>query len=128
MPTHRYADVNGVSLHYATEGSGPLILFVHGFPEFWYAWKNQLAEFGRDHHAVAPDMRGYNLSSKPPAVEQYAVPHLVEDLSQLARHLGHERFTLVAHDWGGVAAWAFAMVHPDRLERLIVVNAPHPVV
>ena len=61
MPTHHYADVNGVRLHYAAEGQGPLLMFVHGFPEFWYAWQGQLAEFGRDHFAVAPDMRGYNL-------------------------------------------------------------------
>ncbi len=128
MSTHRYADVNGVRLHYATQGSGPLMMFVHGFPEFWYAWRRQLEEFGRDHQAVAPDMRGYNLSSKPQGVESYGIPILVEDLAQLASHLGHERFTLIAHDWGGVAAWVFAMVHPDRLERLIIINSPHPVI
>jgi pimeloyl-ACP methyl ester carboxylesterase len=126
MPLHRHAEVNGVRLHYATEGAGPLLLFLHGFPEFWYAWRRQLAEFGRDHQAVAPDMRGYNLSSKPEGLEAYAMPHLVEDVAALASHLGHERFTLVAHDWGGVVAWTFAMAHPDRLARLIIVNAPHP--
>ena len=87
MPTHHYADVNGQRLHYASEGRGPLIMFVHGFPEFWYAWQGQLAEFGRDHHAVAPDMRGYNLSSKPAGVKDYAVPLLVEDLAALAEFI-----------------------------------------
>lgn len=128
MPTHHYADVNGVRLHYAAEGRGPLLMFVHGFPEFWYAWQGQLAEFGRDHFAVAPDMRGYNLSSKPPELESYAVPLLVEDLVALADHLGYRRFTLVAHDWGGAIAWAVALLHPDRLERLVIVNAPHPAI
>lgn len=126
MLKDNYAEVNGVRLHYVTAGTGKLILFVHGFPEFWYAWKNQLAEFGRDHQAVALDMRGYNLSSKPADVEQYQVPLLVEDLRALAERLGHKKFTLVGHDWGGAVAWAFALVHPDYLEELVIVNAPHP--
>ena len=125
---HRWADVNGVRLHYATTGHGKLILFVHGFPEFWYAWKGQLAEFGQDHQAVAVDMRGYNLSSKPEELAAYLLPALVEDLRSLADHLGHQHFVLVGHDWGGVVAWAFAMTHPDRLEKLVIINAPHPLV
>jgi len=123
-----YADVNGQRLHYASEGKGPLMMFVHGFPEFWYAWQGQLAEFGRDHHAVALDMRGYNLSSKPKDVKDYEVPRLVEDLAALADHLGAKKFTLVAHDWGGGVAWAFALMKPERLERLVIVNAPHPAI
>ncbi len=123
---HEYADVNGIRLYYVTAGAGPLVLFAHGFPEFWYAWKRQLVEFGRDHQAVAPDLRGYNLSAKPAGVEQHRVPHMVEDLRALAEQLGHRRFVLVGHDWGGVVAWAFAMAHPDRLARLVIVNAPHP--
>jgi len=125
---HEYADLNGIQLHYVTAGKGKLIMFVHGFPEFWYEWKNQLAEFGRYYQAVAPDMRGYNLSSKPTEVEQYRVKYLVEDLRLLAEHLGHKRFILAGHDWGGVVAWAFALRHPDYLEKLIIVNAPHPAV
>ncbi len=126
MLKHEYAEVNGQRLHYVTAGKGKLIIFVHGFPEFWYEWKNQLAEFGRDYQAVAPDMRGYNLSSKPGEVEQYQVKYLVEDLRALAEKLGHKKFILVAHDWGGAVAWAFAMAHPDRLEKLVIINAPHP--
>jgi len=96
---HAYAEVNGIRLHYVTVGRGPLILFVHGFPEFWYEWRRQLAEFGRDHQAVALDMRGYNLSEKPAELSQYRVPHMVEDLRALAEHLGRERFVLVGHDF-----------------------------
>ena len=126
MLKHKYAEVNGVRLHYVTAGKGKLIMFVHGFPEFWYEWKNQLAEFGRDYKAVAPDMRGYNLSSKPAEVAQYQIKYLVEDLQALAEKLGHKKFILVAHDWGGAVAWAFAIAHPASLEKLIIINAPHP--
>ena len=126
--SHHYADVNDVRLHYAAAGEGGLILFIHGFPEFWYAWRRQLVEFGRDHLAVAPDMRGYNLSSKPEAVDAYRIQHLVEDVRALADHLGYDRFTLVGHDWGGATAWAYALRYPQTLERLIIVNAPHPAI
>ncbi len=129
MFEHRHADLpNGMRLHYAYAGAGPLILFVHGFPEFWYEWKNQLAEFGRDHLAVAPDMRGYNLSSKPEGVSAYRAKHLVEDLRLLIDQLGGKPCVLVAHDWGGAVAWSFAAQHPDYLRQLVIINAPHPVV
>jgi pimeloyl-ACP methyl ester carboxylesterase len=128
MFKHEFADVNGVRLHYVTSGTGKLILFVHGFPEFWYEWKNQLLEFGRDHQAVALDMRGYNLSSKPSDLEQYRMKYLAEDLRALAKHLGHEKFILVGHDWGGAVCWAFPLYYPDLLEKLIIINAPHPVI
>src|SRR6185503_4273080 len=110
----------------------PLIVFLHGFPEFWYEWKNQIAEFSRDHTAVAPDMRGYNLSSKPADLSAYQMPQLVEDVRALATELmkstGGSTFTLVAHDWGGVVAWVFAAVHPEMLDKLVIVNAPHPTI
>jgi pimeloyl-ACP methyl ester carboxylesterase len=125
---HDFAEVNGVRLHYASAGDGPLILFVHGFPEFWYAWRRQISEFGRDYLAVAPDTRGFNLSSKPGAVDQYHVKFLIKDLRALARHLGHEKFVLVAHDWGGATAWALAIAHPDCIEKLIIINSPHPAI
>jgi pimeloyl-ACP methyl ester carboxylesterase len=126
MIQHEFADVNGVRLHYATAGSGKLILFAHGFPEFWYAWRNQLMEFGKTHKAVAVDMRGYNLSSKPADPDQYKLPIVVEDFRALAEKLGYEKFILVGHDWGGGAAWAFAIRYPEYLEKLIIINAPHP--
>lgn len=123
-----YADVNGIRLHYVSIGQGNLIMFVHGFPEFWAAWENQLIEFGNDHQAVALDMRGYNLSSKPEDVEAYHAKYLIEDLRALAEHLGHKKFILVAHDWGGAVAWSAAMRHPECVEKLIIINAPHPAV
>ena len=123
-----FADVNSVRLHYVEEGTGPLILFLHGFPEFWYAWKDLLPEFGKDRHAVALDMRGYNLSSRPEAVEAYEIPALVEDVRALAKKLDARKFVLVGHDWGGVIAWALAAAHPEMLEKLVIINAPHPAV
>lgn len=128
---HFYAQVNGVRLHCVSEGLSegrPLILFLHGFPEFWYAWKDQLREFGRDYFAVAPDMRGYNLSDKPAEAADYQMKHLVADVRALAIHLGYRKFTLVGHDWGGAVAWAYAIAHPETLDRLVIVNAPHPAV
>ena len=127
-----FAEVNGVRLHYARAGAGKLILFLHGFPEFWYGWRNQLADFGRGFLAVAPDMRGYNLSSKPAAVEDYQLKYLVEDVRALVEHLLHEnkqeRCLLAGHDWGGVVAWLFAAQYPERVEKLIIINAPHPAI
>ncbi len=125
--SHHYAEVNGVRLHYAQAGSGRLMLFLHGFPEFWYAWRAQLEEFGRDHLAVAPDLRGYNLSDRPQDVKAYRAKVLIEDVRQLAARLTSERFILVGHDWGGALAWSFAAAHPGLLERLVIINAPHPV-
>ena len=129
---HEYAEVNGVRLHYVRAGKGPLVVFLHGFPEFWYEWKNQIAEFSKDHTVVAPDMRGYNLSSKPTELSAYQIPHLVEDVRALASELmkstGGSTFTLVAHDWGGVVAWVFAALHPEMLDKLVIVNAPHPTI
>jgi pimeloyl-ACP methyl ester carboxylesterase len=122
-----YIQVSGLRMHCVTAGKGPLILFLHGFPEFWYEWKNQLAEFSKDHLAVAPDMRGYNESDKPNDMEQYRMSYLVDDVLALANHFSHgKKFILVAHDWGGAVAWAFAIAHPDMLQKLVIVNAPHP--
>ena len=127
MLKDKYVKVNGVRLHYVTAGKGPLILFLHGFPEFWYEWKNQLIEFAKDHQAVAPDMRGYNLSDKPTELDQYKMATLVEDIRALGDHLSHgKKFVLVAHDWGGAVAWSFAIAHPDYLSKLVIINAPHP--
>ena len=125
---NQYAEVNGIRLHYISVGKGKLIMFVHGFPEFWYEWEKQLIEFGQDYQAVAPDLRGYNLSSKPSDVEKYHVKYLIEDLRALAEHLGHEKFIMVGHDWGGGVAWSAAMRHPELLEKLVIINSPHPAV
>lgn len=127
MIEHAFAEVNNVKLHYAYSGKGPLILFLHGFPEYWDMWKEQLKEFGTEFLAVAPDMRGYNLSSKPAEVSQYKQKYLMEDIRLLAESLGYKKFILVAHDWGGSVAWTFAMFYPQYLEKLVIINSPHPV-
>jgi pimeloyl-ACP methyl ester carboxylesterase len=123
-----YADVNGVRLHYASVGNGPLVLFLHGYPSFWYQWKDQMIEMGRDHLAVGLDMRGYNLSSRPDGLEPYKMKYLVEDVRQFAEKIGgkNKKFVLVAHDWGANVAWVFAMYHPEMLEKLIIINGAHP--
>ena len=123
-----YADVNGVRLHYASVGQGPLVLFLHGYPSFWYQWKDQMLEMGRDHLAVGLDMRGYNLSSKPAGLDSYQMKYLVEDVRQFAEKIGgkNRKFVLVAHDWGANVAWVFAMYHPEMLEKLIIINGAHP--
>jgi epoxide hydrolase 4 len=128
MLEHAYAEVNGIRLHYAAAGSGELILFLHGFPEFWYMWKEQLEEFSQDHRVVALDMRGYNLSSKPEGVDAYRIELLVEDVRAFVAHLGYRKFILAGHDWGGMIAWALALQHPELLEKLIIINAPHPAI
>src|SRR5438093_10660188 len=103
---HAYAEINGVRLHYVTQGRGPLLVFVHGFPEFWYAWRNQLHELGRDHQAVEPDMRGYNISANPADDGQYPVEHMVKDLRAPADHLRHQRILLVGHYIGRLVTGA----------------------
>lgn len=123
-----YADTNGIRLHFVSNGTGRLILFVHGFPEFWAAWEEQLIAFGQDNHAVALDLRGFNLSSKPADPKEYHIKTLVEDLRGLIMHLGYRKAILVAHDWGGGVAWAFASRHADMVEKLIIINSPHPIV
>lgn len=118
-----------VRLHYAScgEPGAPLMLFLHGFPEFWYAWRTLLPVFGDRFHAVAPDLRGYNLSDKPADVRAYRAPALVADVDALVRGLGHEQCVLVGHDWGGALAWSYAIAHPQRVAKLVILNAPHPV-
>ncbi len=126
MDSH-YASVNDIRLHYVRAGQGPLLLFLHGFPEFWGAWERQLEIFSRDYTVVAPDLRGYNLSDKPDGVKAYRPKVLIEDLRQLIAHLGFERCRLVAHDWGGALAWNLAIAHPQLIEKLVIINAPHPI-
>ena len=116
-----FVQLDDIRLHTVEAGTGKPILFVHGFPEFCYAWHNQLDEFSRDHRAVAVDMRGYNLSGKPIDVKAYRPKHLVADLHGLIRHLGG-RCIVVAHDWGGAAAWNLAAAHPECIEKLVIIN------
>jgi len=129
MLDHELVKANGVILHAVSRGSGKTMLFLHGFPEFWYLWRRQLEDFGRDHLAVAVDLRGYNLSDRPTEIGAYATGELVADVKAMLDHLcGGEPAILVGHDWGGAVAWTFALAHPEYLERLVIVNAPHPAV
>jgi len=135
---HEFARVNGVDLHYVTvdpdpvavdhpTGDAPLVVLLHGFPEFWYAWRHHLdplADAG--YRVVAPDMRGYNRSSVPEGVDSYRPAELVADIRGLVEHLGYARVAVVGHDWGGAVAWETAIREPETVRRLAVLNAPHP--
>ena len=123
---HDYITTNGVNLHYVTQGSGPLMLMLHGFPEFWYSWRHQIPEFASDFKVVAPDLRGYNDSDKPASQSAYVMNELVRDVEGIIRGLGYEKCVLVAHDWGAGIAWSFASKYPQMLEKLIIMNCPHP--
>jgi pimeloyl-ACP methyl ester carboxylesterase len=124
--THGHVDSHGVKIHYVTAGKGPLVVLIHGFPDFWYTWRAQMPVLAKDHQVVAIDLRGYNLSDKPEGVENYKIEKLVEDISQVVKHFQQPKATIVGHDWGGMIAWSFAMAHPEMTERLIVLNLPHP--
>ena len=120
---------NGVSLHVAVAGpqDGPLTILLHGFPEFWYGWKSQISTIaGAGFRVLAPDQRGYNLSDKPPGLENYNLDALADDVIALIDASGREKATIVGHDWGGIIAWWTAIRHPSRVERLAILNAPHP--
>ena len=120
----QYADLgNGIRLHYASCGARdrPLMLFLHGFPEYWGAWEELLPSFADTHHAVAPDLRGFNLSSQPAEVSAYRMREIVGDLDRFVAHLGADRAIVVAHDWGGAVAWQWAIARPERIKQ-----ARHP--
>jgi epoxide hydrolase 4 len=123
---HLYADNDGVRIHYAAAGSGPLVVFIHGFPDFWYSWRHQLAGLRGEYRVAAMDLRGYNLSDQPPDQEDYATRHLIGDVAAVVRAEGRESAVIVGHDWGGSIAWQTAFALPQMVERLIIVNLPHP--
>jgi pimeloyl-ACP methyl ester carboxylesterase len=123
-----YADGDGARLYFVRGGEGKLMLFLHGAPDSGALYTNQLAEFSRDHLVVAPNLRGFPPSDQPQAVDAYAMPKLLGDVHALLRHFGRERCILVGNDWGGYIAWVFASAYPGRVERLIVLNAPHPAI
>jgi len=121
-----YADSNGVKIHYASLGSGPLIVMIHGFPDYWYTWRDQMAALSDSYQCVAIDQRGYNLSDKPKGVENYRMPLLVSDVAAVIKSLGRDKAIIVGHDWGGMVAWNFALMHPEMTDKLIILNLPHP--
>ncbi|MBO0723901.1 MAG: alpha/beta hydrolase, partial [Blastocatellia bacterium] len=128
---HGYADNNGVKIHYAALGDkkNPLIVMIHGFPDFWYTWRDQMDALSHDYYVVAIDQRGYNLSDKPKGVENYDLKFLVGDAAAVIKKLGHlerEKAIVIGHDWGGLVAWSMALSMPQLVEKLIILNLPHP--
>ena len=131
---HGYADSSGVKIHYASlgpakapaSGKAPLIVMIHGFPDYWYSWRDQMEALSDAYQVVAIDQRGYNLSDKPKGVENYDMKLLAGDVAAVIKHLGRDKAIVVGHDWGGMVAWTVAMTMPQIVDRLIVLNLPHP--
>jgi pimeloyl-ACP methyl ester carboxylesterase len=123
---HRFADSAGVTIHYAALGDGPLIVMIHGFPDFWYTWRRQMEALSRRYRTVAVDQRGYNLSGRPAGVDAYAIPLLVDDIGAVIAAEGRTSAVIVGHDWGGLVAWYLGMRRPEWARALIILNLPHP--
>ncbi|EMR01202.1 alpha/beta fold hydrolase [Cesiribacter andamanensis] len=126
---HVFYRVNGIEMHVVEAGNpkGDILLFLHGFPEYWWGWRHQLAHFAsQGYRVVAPDQRGYNRSSKPARQAAYGMRQLSDDIAELIRQLGTAPLTLVGHDWGGAVAWAVALRYPQLLHKLVILNLPHP--
>lgn len=126
LGTDGFADSEGVKIHYVTAGQGPLVVMIHGFPDYWYTWRNQMPALAKHFQVVAIDCRGYNKSDQPKGVENYAMDKLVGDIAAVVKHFKRDKAVIVGHDWGGAIAWAFAMRRPEMTDRLIICNLPHP--
>ena len=122
---HGFAKSGDVKIHCVTAGEGPLVIMIHGFPDYWYTWREQIPALSKHFQVVAIDQRGYNKSSQPEGVENYALPKLAADVKAVIEHFGKKKATVVGHDWGGAVAWDFAMRYPEMLERLVILNLPH---
>ncbi len=127
---HKYADNAGTKIHYVTMGSSttkPLMVFVHGFPDFWYTWRQQIQTFSKHYQVVALDLRGYNLSGQPVGVDSYKIPVLLDDIRAVIHaERNGRKVILVGHDWGAALSWLFTGQHPELIERLVVLSVPHP--
>jgi pimeloyl-ACP methyl ester carboxylesterase len=122
-----HIQTNGLRLYVVEAGEGPPVLFLHGFPEFWYSWRHQLTALAAaGYQAIAPDLRGYNRSEKPEGISGYRTRELVADVVGLIKHIGSSPLVLVGHDWGGIVAWRVAALHPELLSGLVILNSPHP--
>lgn len=121
-----FVDSDGVKIHYVTAGKGPLVVMIHGFPDFWYTWREQMPELAKHFQVVAIDMRGFNKSDQPEGVENYAMPKLVGDIDAVVKHFKADKAIIVGHDWGGMVAWTYTMTHPDKVDKLVILNLPHP--
>ena len=123
---HKYANSDGVRIHYAMVGDGPLVVMLHGFPDFWYSWRKQMAALEGDLRVAALDLRGYNRSDKPQGVREYEMPKLVGDVAAVIAAEGEDSAVVVGHDWGGAIAWNVAMFRPELVQALVILNLPHP--
>ncbi|MFT5295990.1 MAG: pimeloyl-ACP methyl ester carboxylesterase [Colwellia sp.] len=131
---HKHVLINDVNIHYVTAGpsynkalTGPTFIFLHGFPEYWQTWHNQLACFSKEHHVIAPDLPGYNLSDKPQDVSFYQLPNLIKFMANFIETVSPtEKVHLIAHDWGGAIAWPLAAFYPQLIQKLVIINAAHP--
>ncbi len=123
---HKNIHANGIQFHYVTQGEGPLMLMLHGFPECWYSWRHQITEFSKNYTVVAIDMRGYGQTERPLGKENYTIDVLVQDVKELVNAFGYDKCVLVGHDWGAIVAWYVAMNVESCVEKLIVMNVPHP--
>jgi pimeloyl-ACP methyl ester carboxylesterase len=123
---HHHVDNDGVRIHYVTMGEGPLLVLVHGFPDFWYSWRNQLPALAEHYRVAALDLRGFNESAAPAGQENYDMTLLVSDVLAVIQAEGAEKATVIGHDWGGAIAWFTAMTAPAAVERLVILNLPHP--
>ena len=122
---HGYAKSGETRIHYVTAGKGPLLVMIHGFPDYWYTWRNQMPELAKTFQVVAIDQRGYNLSDQPLGVENYSMSNLVNDVKAVIEHFGRKKAVIMGHDWGGAVAWSFAMGFPEMTDRLVILNLPH---
>ncbi|XP_014253659.1 epoxide hydrolase 4-like [Cimex lectularius] len=126
--THKFIQLQNVKLHYVEAGvkEKPLMIFIHGFPDFWYSWRHQIKQFAQDYWIIALDTRGYGDSEKPKGIQFYKLNYLIDDLKNLIDGLERKKCILVGHDWGGVILWLFTMRYPSMVEKYIVLNTPHP--
>jgi len=123
---HGMANNNGVNIHYASVGEGPLVVMIHGFPDFWYSWRTQMEGLQENFRVVAIDQRGYNRSDAPEGESAYNMRLLVSDVAAVINALGEDSATIVGHDWGGAVSWQFAFALPQMVDQLIILNLPHP--
>jgi epoxide hydrolase 4 len=122
-----YAELSEVRLHYVEQGEGPLVVLLHGFPEAWFGWRFQIPALAQaGYRVVAPDLRGFNRSSKPKGVSAYELDHVAFDVKELIESLGESSARVAGHDWGGATAWELAMHHPEVVDRVAILNSPHP--
>ena len=125
-PKMRTVEANGIKMRIAEMGQGPLVIFLHGFPESWYSWRHQLPAVAKaGFHAVAPDLRGYGKTDKPANVEDYDIHHLTADVTGLIDALGEKTAVVVGHDWGSLVAWNAVLLHPDRFTGLVAMSVPY---